>query len=202
MSMLPQRWAANLNVVGLLQQFRRSVAGVAAVEFALILPLMILIFLGMSELTAGINTDRKLTLLSRTLADLSSRGTQLDTSTISSIFGAARMVMQPYDSSKVLMVVTSVSVTTDSNGNATGKVDWSCALGPNATTAARPKDSSYTVPGGFKTAQSFMLVETLLNYVPMFGGAFMGKTGGLRLAQTTPWPVRSGTQVTLQGACP
>jgi Flp pilus assembly protein TadG len=170
-------------------------SGVAALEFALIAPAMVVMFLGMTEVTAGINTNRKLVLVSRTLADLTGRFTRIASSDVSNVFAAARTVMQPYSSDAARMVVSSVVVTT-SGSTSTGTVAWSCATGTGAS--PRTANSTYPVPASFTSATSFILVETKLTYVPMFGGQFTG--GAIEMNETIPWPVRNAPQVSWSGA--
>lgn len=55
---------------------RRRQAGLAAVEFALILPLLMLLLLGVIDLSRGIEADLVLTNLSREGANLSERSSQ------------------------------------------------------------------------------------------------------------------------------
>ena len=49
--------------------------GVAAVEFAVIVPVMLVLFFGMDEFSSGVAVDRKVTLMARTLSDLTSQNT-------------------------------------------------------------------------------------------------------------------------------
>lgn len=186
---------ARLRALGVL--WSASVAGVAAIEFALVLPVMVAMLLGMSEVTLGVNMDRKLTLLSRSLADLSSRVQKITSSDMDDIFKASALVMQPFDSSRLAMVVTQMKVTKVGN-NYNGSVDWTCARGPGAVT--KPTNVTYTVPSGFQTdASYYMLIEAKLPYSPLFGKAI---TGTITLSESTPWPIRNNTKVTLTGGCP
>ena len=53
--------------------------GVAAVEFAMVLPLMLVLFFGTLEFSAGVAVDRKVTMMARTLSDLTSQNISVTT---------------------------------------------------------------------------------------------------------------------------
>ena len=179
-----------------MRRLRRCSRGVAAVEFAMVLPLMVLMLLGMTEVTFGVNMSRKLTLLSRSLADLTGRAQSMTSSDMTTIFGASTSIMQPYDSSKVKMVISSVVVTIVSS-KPVGTVDWSCAQGTGAV--KRSKGTTYAVPAGFESNSSFVVAEASLPYTPIFGYTL---TGVINMSEITPWPVRNVAQVTWSGtAC-
>lgn len=185
------------------RRFRRAEKGVAAVEFALVFNLiMIPMYFGLVELTVGLSMDRKMTAMSRSLADLTSRASSVSTADLGNIFAAASSIMQPYDSTNVEMVLTSVLVKPGSGGAVVGSVDWSCLYtkAAPATLIAHPKGSSYAVPDGYKGAQSFILVETRLKYTSVIRYLLPGT---YNLNENTDWPVRNATQVNFTGgACP
>ena len=58
-------------------ELRGNNSGVAAVEFAMIIPLMAMMLVGTSEFAAGVAVDRKVTLMARTLSDLTSQNTSV-----------------------------------------------------------------------------------------------------------------------------
>ena len=55
---------------GAVADLARDRRGLAAVEFALIVPLMLVLFYGTLEFSSGVAVDRKVTLVARTLSDL------------------------------------------------------------------------------------------------------------------------------------
>jgi Flp pilus assembly protein TadG len=175
-----------------LRQFPLARSGVAAVEFALVLPVMLLMYLGMTEVTVAVNTDRKLTILSRTLADLTGRVSNVTDTDVNTIFGAALSVMAPFTSDDVKMRISSV-VIRDNNGSPQARVCWS--EGRNMT--RRGANEIVLVPEGFDTpGTSFILAEVEKVYKPMLGHAI---TGDINLAESTPWPVRNVAEVTRMG---
>lgn len=174
--------------------FLRAKDGVAAIEFAMVLPVMLLMYLGMTEVTIGVNQDRKLTMLARSVADLTGRTPNMTTTEMNNIFGAASSVMAPYKTTDARIIVSSVVVKpAGTSGAVEGKVCWS--QGKNAT--ARAKDQVVTVPEGFQIPNSsFVLAEVELPYKPMIGYAI---SGTINLSEKTPWPVRNVDQVAWNG---
>jgi Flp pilus assembly protein TadG len=186
-------------------RFPGCARGVAAIEFAMVLPLMVLMYLGATELTFGINTDRKLTFLSRTVADLTGRVPKLTATLMGDIFDASLAVMAPYKSDDVRMVVSSIVVldtgqVKDGKPVLEGRVCWSQARGPGAV--ALTKNTVVAVPIGFATKNtSFMRADVQLPYRAIFGSALLSG-GSITLKETTPWPVRNVAEVVYDGVAP
>lgn len=103
-------------------RLRKEDYAVAAVEFALILPVMLFAYLGISEVSRLIIMDRRLAVVAGSVGDLVARadGTILDT-TLNDYFEAAEFTMAPYPATTLRQVVSSVYV--DDNGVA--EVQWS-----------------------------------------------------------------------------
>ena len=85
-------------------RLRRSAAGLpgdrrglAAVEFALVVPLMLVLFFGALEFSSGVAVDRKVTLVARTLSDLTTRRrTASPTIDLKNFFAASASILTPY----------------------------------------------------------------------------------------------------------
>src|SRR4051794_8506301 len=100
---MKNRTISNGRNVGVFHRFARNEGGVAIIEFAFVHPLMLLLYLGSVAVTMGVTTDRKLTLLARSLGDIVAQDTYLSNAEATDVFAAARAVMAPYDVRAVVL---------------------------------------------------------------------------------------------------
>jgi Flp pilus assembly protein TadG len=150
-----------------LARLRRDQRGVSAVEFAMLLPLMITMYLGAVEISQGIGIDRKVTLTTRTVADLASQVSSINNADMTNLLNAAAAVIVPYDTSKLKVTVTGVDV--DANGSA--KVKWSDTLGGTA----RAVGASVTLPAALNVANTSLIwSEVSYSYKPAIGYVITG----------------------------
>ncbi|AMN45100.1 TadE/TadG family type IV pilus assembly protein [Rhodoplanes sp. Z2-YC6860] len=141
--------------------------GIAAVEFAMLLPLMLTLWLGTTEISTGIAANRKVTLTARTLADLTSQVTGLSTSDMTNSLNAAAAVISPYNAGNLKATVSSVSI--DANNKAT--IAWSVTK--NGT--AHAVGSSVTLPSALLIANSCLIwSEVQYAYKPTIGYVVTG----------------------------
>src|SRR5256714_14955733 len=93
-----------------LRRFFRDKRGVSAVEFAMLLPLMVTLYLGGVEVSSAIAVDRKATQVARTLGDLVSQSTSVNATDMTNILNAASSVVQPYSPSLIQVTVSRVDI--------------------------------------------------------------------------------------------
>ena len=146
---------------------RRDQKGVSAVEFAMLLPLMITLYLGAVEISQGVAIHRKVTLTARTVADLASQVTSINNADMTNMLNAASAVVAPYPAGELKVTVSAVSI--DANGIAT--VAWSDTL--NGT--KRAVNSSVSLLVVLNVANSQLIwSEVHYNYVPTIGYVVTG----------------------------
>lgn len=150
-----------------LSEFASDTRGVSAVEFAMILPLMLTLFLGGVEVSQGVAIDRKVTLTARTVADLVAQVAKIDTAGVNAALGASSAILAPYPVANAKITVSVVTI--DANGNA--KIAWSATK--NGT--ARSVGSSVTVPAALKVpSTSLVWGEAAYTYAPAIGYVVTG----------------------------
>ena len=152
-----------------LRRLMRERRGVSAVEFALILPIMITLFIGGSEVTQGITIKRKVTIATRTIADLVSQDVSVTDADLTAAFAATTTVLAPYSTGSFKMVITNVWI--DADGNVS--VVWS--KGYNGATE-RTTGSSVTLPNGLNAfpKTSLLWAEAEYKYTPTIGYVISG----------------------------
>ncbi|WP_426439593.1 TadE/TadG family type IV pilus assembly protein [Bradyrhizobium genosp. P] len=165
-----------------LQRFARDRRALAAVEFALILPVMLVMFLGTIEFSSGVAVDRKVTLMARTLSDLTSQSISVADSDIINFFSASVGIMTPYDPSPTKATLSEIYV----DSTLTAKIQWTKAgtIASGATQATltpssrSPGDNvtSIVPPALLISQTSLILSEVKYKYVPTVGWV-MAKAG-------------------------
>jgi Flp pilus assembly protein TadG len=80
----------------LLRDWAADCRGIAATEFAFIVPLMLVLFFGTVEFCSAIAINRKVSMTARTLSDLTSQSTSIKDSDVAAFFLVASKIIWPY----------------------------------------------------------------------------------------------------------
>jgi Flp pilus assembly protein TadG len=138
--------------------------GTALLEFAITLPVLLMLYLGCVQICDAVAVYRKTTTTTRTIVDLTSQQTQVSDSELDSIMSASSQVMAPYATTGVQMVLTQVTIS--STGVAT--VDWSRGSGGGTENTV---GSVYTLPSGVAiNGTSIIIGKVNYDYVANLGG--------------------------------
>ena len=144
--------------------------GAAAVEFGLILPVLVLLYAVGFEVCEAATVKRKLTDTTVQLANLTSQYTKVAKSDISTIMNASSETMTPFSNGDLALVVSEISI--DGNGNA--KVAWSepylngVAFQGNALTTPPTAPASFATPNS-----SYIVVQSTYAYTPVIAGTLV-----------------------------
>src|SRR3974390_2889408 len=127
------------------RKFSTDADAVAATEFAIVVPFMLLLYVGGVELANGMAINVKVSATAHSVADMVTQNTSLSTGQMQNILKAARAIIAPYavndNSGNPILAVTVSEISSDANGNLT--VQWSQSY--NGTNFG-PGRSSLTSP--------------------------------------------------------
>jgi Flp pilus assembly protein TadG len=104
-----------------LSRFWRDRRGVSAVEFALILPVLMLFYFGMAELTEAMMAQRRLSHLTASIGDVVARDQKFTDARRTDVFTAGKIMMAPFPTTTLRMCIVSVV----SNAQGEDRVAWS-----------------------------------------------------------------------------
>jgi Flp pilus assembly protein TadG len=160
--------------------------GIAATEFAMIVPLMLGLFFGAVEISSGVAVDRKTTLVARTLADLTSQSVSVADTDLTNFFKASCAILTPYPPQQLTQITIS-ELYIDPN-SLQARVQWSrsatfdsscnVALGAGHTVGSPPP---VAFPGALASAGTYvMLSEVSYLYTPAVG--YVVSKSGLNLS--------------------
>ena len=146
--------------------------GVSALEFALLAPIMILIYFGMAELSEAMMAQRRVSHATSSMGDLiaqfDSQNSPVKNTDMANVFAAANAIMDPFPTTQLSLRVSSVVVQSDGST----KVAWSDAQGTGlpAYAAGAPITLPSSSSGGTSTplisavGDSVIMAESKYSY--------------------------------------
>jgi Flp pilus assembly protein TadG len=153
----------------LARRFVRDERGVAAVEFAYIAPILLVMLMATFELSRAVSIDRRLNSVSAMASELVAREEQVNADDLKNIYLSLDHVLKPYNDNSLVVRLTQVR--TDNNGAT--KIEWSREI---------DHAGNVTEPGGNQQCQNYQLdaelkqngsrivvAEVGYNYQPVFG---------------------------------
>jgi Flp pilus assembly protein TadG len=143
---------------------------VAAVEFAIVAPFMLLLYVGGVELGNGLAISVKVSETAHTVADLVSRNACVTDSALNAMLGASSVTIAPYSAGFSTVTVSEVS--TDANGKAT--VTWSKALNGTPRSVGQPITLPTALGAPSPPLISLILGEVTYLYTPNLGYTISG----------------------------
>jgi Flp pilus assembly protein TadG len=147
---------------------RGDCRGLAAVEFAMVVPLMLVLFFGTVEFSSGVAVDRKVTLMARTLSDLTSQNTSVNDTQLTNFFAASAAIMTPYSAAPINATITELFV---DPATLAARVQWSQGTTP------RGAGSTVAIPTALQVGGTYLIYsEVSYQYTPAIGYV-MSRTG-------------------------
>lgn len=188
----------------LLAAWQADTRGVAAIEFALVAPLMAAMFVGAVEMSQAITVDRRVTQIAGSTADLVARADKtIAQSEISDIMRVGSYILKPYSATPIRITLRNV---TSSPANASQtKQSWTCSYnGTGGTQTCECTNTSFPLPANMVTTNdSVVVAEVTYDYVPLVFNYVMKNTWGgsgasYRLSETIYMKPRSQRAMLLQ----
>ena len=186
----------------------RDQSGIAATEFAVIVPIMLVMFFGTVEFSSGLAVDRKVTLVARTLSDLTSQSpAAVDDSYLKNVFTASIAILAPYSATPTQATLSEIYV----DSNKIAKIQWSKAATiasgatqATLTTSSHNAGDTIAIPSGLLVKQTYLILsEVRYLYTPTVGYV-MGKAGVTLtdVAYTRPRQTTCVTYNSVPAGCP
>jgi len=180
-----------LRVCDLISALKRADSGIAATEFAMLLPVLVLLFFGLVESSTAMTVNRKVAIAANTLGDLVAQSEEIQESEVDDLFAGVMEIVRPHDPTG--MVLRLVSVVLDEDGDPV--VHWSR---DNNGTEPYSEDQDYTKLSDdtiITSAASLVIVEMTYTYRPSITKHILD-TPIVFNRQTVRWP-RLTTRVQL-----
>lgn len=151
-----------------LRHFTRDERGIGAIEFAILFPVLLMLYLGAFEITVGLSVEKRTSRAAGSIADILTQKTSTTKAELATMPSVAGAIFTPYATTGLTLKVTGIQI--DAGSSAT--VAWSWAQdGSKPYTAG----SAATVPSDLNLPSSFLVrTELAVPYQMLsFGSDFL-----------------------------
>jgi len=133
--------------------FRRDNRAVAAVEFAMILPVMLVMFFGTVEFSLGVAANRKVTQAANTLSNLAAQSKTVGPDDMTQFFAAANEVMTPYNAPPIAQRISELHIDPTTMQ---AVVQWSKSS-PGSSLTPRGTGDTLSVPTALAVPDTYLI---------------------------------------------
>lgn len=174
-----------------MRRLARDRRGVAALEFALIVPLLLALYFVTMEVSQAIEANKKVGRAASMVADLVTQQQEMNKTELEAIMRIGEATLQPYNRSDIDIEITAIEVTND----ATPKIQvvWSRKLVDGSFSVGEAKETAVVIPPALRVKGSFLIrTQSRLAYEPVISWvasdkAALGLTAafdGISMAET------------------
>jgi Flp pilus assembly protein TadG len=190
----------------ILGRFRRNERGLAALEFALILPVLITMLFGMGELSLAVGARSGISQVASTVGDLVAQSSAPSPTDLSNVYYAANTILYPYypqiSASKPSIRITSVIFDTATNSTTVGRVAWTCSQAGSGSfaVASRAVNSTVTFTQPLlSSGGSVLMTEVAYSYA---SPTTQIVTGAINMRDSFHTKPRRVAQIPAPSSCP
>lgn len=149
---------------GLIRRLGRDTHGATAVEFALILPILLMIYVGMVQVCQGFMADKRAGHAAAIVGDMIAQNATLNASQVENVLAAGGRIMRPFAVENLTIRVTSVD-----QASGTPKVVWSQTGGGGDALPPLSKGAEVELPAHLLAGGGPVIVtESRYAYKPLF----------------------------------
>jgi Flp pilus assembly protein TadG len=150
----------------LLASLKNDRRGAAALEFALIAPILLSLYLVTVEVSQGIESNKKISRVGSMVADLVTQQQTMSTLELDGIMAIGEAIVQPYNRTRPKITVTAIRISDDNVPQV--RVAWSRKLENGIASRPVAPNSITTVPERLRIRNTFLIrVTSELDYRPI-----------------------------------
>jgi len=152
----------------LIRHFADDKRGTASMDFAFLLPIMLLMFIGVVEITNLLRLDRKVVAAAQTTADLVTQRREVSDAQLNDILRATELIFEPFSATGMTAGIVGVRYNEDTGAP---EVDWTKTKNGGSVPDALTRAQGLGQPG-----EGVVVVRVTYNYTPVFFDFVMSST--------------------------